>query len=399
MMAWVAAVVRVIAHWICGFWMRSVSVENGSGGSSPGCISSAAQSMVVPSSRGGVPVFSRPSAKPARSSVRESPIAGASPTRPAGICRSPIWMRPRRNVPVVSTTSASAIGAAVGQPDAGDAVAREQIVDLAFDHRQVRLPPDRRLHGRGVKLAVGLGARAAHGRTLAAIEEPELDAGGVGDAAHEAVERVDLAHQVPFAEPADRGIAGHGADGRKPLGDQRRTRAHARGRGRGLTAGMAAANDNHIEAGVHPRSSGSRRLLANANAAKITRNRRRVSRETYDSAHGVNQSFTNAEIAENNVEDVLDIDPAGQPAERRRRRPQFLGDQLFAPGAALGQRPVQRRNGVLQRPAVTGAGHEGGFCGREIIPGEGRERRYECIRASPGGGRNRECHRRRNTGS
>ena len=44
--------------------IRSVRVENGSGGSSPGCISSAAQSMVAPSSRGGVPVFSRPSAKP-----------------------------------------------------------------------------------------------------------------------------------------------------------------------------------------------------------------------------------------------------------------------------------------------------------------------------------------------
>ena len=132
----------------------------------------------------------------------------------------------------------------------------EQVVDLALDDRQVRLPPDRRLHGRRVKLAVGLGARAAHGRTLAAIKEAELDAGGVGDAAHEAVERVDLAHQVPFAEPADRGIAGHGADGRKPLGDQRRARAHARGRGRSLAAGMAAPNDNHIEAGVHRDSPG-----------------------------------------------------------------------------------------------------------------------------------------------
>ena len=45
--------------------MRVVSIENGSGGSSPGCISSADQSMVRPSSRGGVPVFKRPSAKPA----------------------------------------------------------------------------------------------------------------------------------------------------------------------------------------------------------------------------------------------------------------------------------------------------------------------------------------------
>ena len=41
--------------------------------------------MVLPSSRGGVPVFSRPSRKPSRSSVRASPTDGASPTRPAGI--------------------------------------------------------------------------------------------------------------------------------------------------------------------------------------------------------------------------------------------------------------------------------------------------------------------------
>ena len=44
-----------------------------------------AQSMVRPSSRGGVPVLSRPSAKPSRSSVRDKPSAGASPTRPAGV--------------------------------------------------------------------------------------------------------------------------------------------------------------------------------------------------------------------------------------------------------------------------------------------------------------------------
>src|SRR5213592_2409587 len=83
-MRWVAAFVRVMPHWTCGFSMRSVRVENGSGGSSPGCISTAAQSIVLPSSRGGVPVLSLPSANPRRSSVKERPIAGASPTRPAG---------------------------------------------------------------------------------------------------------------------------------------------------------------------------------------------------------------------------------------------------------------------------------------------------------------------------
>ena len=106
--------------------MRSVSIENGSGGSSPCCISSAAQSMVVPSSRGGVPVLSRPSVKPARSSVAERPSAGASPTRPAG------------DLPLADMDQAAQEGAggehdragskvpAIGQAHAGDAAVREQ---------------------------------------------------------------------------------------------------------------------------------------------------------------------------------------------------------------------------------------------------------------------------------
>ena len=69
----------------CGVVMRSVRNENGTGGSSPSWTSSPAQSIVVPSSRGGVPVLSRPSAKPARRKVCDRPSDGASPTRPAGI--------------------------------------------------------------------------------------------------------------------------------------------------------------------------------------------------------------------------------------------------------------------------------------------------------------------------
>jgi len=106
--SWVAGVVRVMPHWICGVVIRSVMTENGSGGSSPGCISTADQSMVVPSSRGGVPVFNRPRVKPARSKEVESPKAGASPTRPAGQFLSPRWISPRRKVPVVMTTAPQA---------------------------------------------------------------------------------------------------------------------------------------------------------------------------------------------------------------------------------------------------------------------------------------------------
>ena len=61
--------------------------------------------------------------------------------------------------------------AAVREPDAGDAPVRQiELVRLAFDHREIGGLADRALHGRGVELAVGLGARAAHRRTLAPVE-------------------------------------------------------------------------------------------------------------------------------------------------------------------------------------------------------------------------------------
>ena len=91
----------------------------------------------------------------------------------------------------------------------------DEIVGLGFDHGEIWLRRDRALHRRRIELAVGLGARAAHRRALAAVEHAKLDAAGIGDAAHQAVERIDLAHQMALAEPADGRIAGHGADGRE----------------------------------------------------------------------------------------------------------------------------------------------------------------------------------------
>ena len=123
----------------------------------------------------------------------------------------------------------------------------DQILDAALDHLQVGGGANGRLHRLAVELAVGLGARALHGGTLGAVEQPELNAGGVGDAAHQAVEGIDLAHQVALAEAADGRIAGHLADRGEGVGDERRTRAHARSRGRGFAAGVAAAHNDHVE--------------------------------------------------------------------------------------------------------------------------------------------------------
>src|SRR6185312_4266681 len=48
-------------------------------------------------------------------------------------------------------------------------------------------------------------------------------------------------------ETTDGGIAGHRADGREPMGDQGRLRAHPRSRGRGFAAGVAATDNDDVE--------------------------------------------------------------------------------------------------------------------------------------------------------
>ena len=69
----------------------------------------------------------------------------------------------------------------------------------------------------------------------------------VDRAAHDPVERVDLAHQMPLAEPADRRVAGHLADRRRGDASAAASRAKPRRRGRRLAAGMAAADHDDVK--------------------------------------------------------------------------------------------------------------------------------------------------------
>ena len=123
-------------------------------------------------------------------------------------------MIPRRNVPVVMTSDAAAQPPPVGEVETARPcpVAMSNVVRLGLDDGEARCVGDQPLHRRPVELAVGLGARSLNSGPLAAVEDAELDAGGVGGAAHQPVERVDLAHEVALAEPADRRVAGHLAD-------------------------------------------------------------------------------------------------------------------------------------------------------------------------------------------
>jgi hypothetical protein len=62
------------------------------------------------------------------------------------------------------------------------------------------------------------------------LQYAELDARPVDRSAHNAVDRVDFADKMTLAEPADRRVAGHLADRRPLVGQEKRARTEARRR-------------------------------------------------------------------------------------------------------------------------------------------------------------------------
>ena len=145
-------------------------------------------------------------------------------------------------------------GRAIGLPvfghDARDpATCHDQIVDPALDHVEAMQVQDLALHGHAVECPVGLGARTSHRRSLAPVEQAELNARRIRHPSHQPVKRIDLAHEMSLAQSADCRVAGHLANSRDLVGDENRARAMTGRRGRGLAAGMAAADHDHIICG------------------------------------------------------------------------------------------------------------------------------------------------------
>ena len=80
-----------------------------------------------------------------------------------------------------------------------------------------------------------------------------MDPDCIGDFAHHAAERIDLAYEVPFGNTANRRIAGHL---RNQVGihcDQGGAQPHACAGPRGFAAGMTSANHNYFNRLVHSR--------------------------------------------------------------------------------------------------------------------------------------------------
>ena len=95
----------------------------------------------------------------------------------------------------------------------------------------------------------------------------------------------------------------------------------------------------------------------------------------------VNQSFTNAEVAEDFIQHVFDIDAAGQSAKGPARVTQLFGDQLLARPLhnTLCYGAVQRCGGFLKYVTVTSPGHDCRFASRKRVSSECGQRAEQCI--------------------
>ena len=100
-----------------------------------------------------------------------------------------------------------------------------------------------------VQHAIGLGAGGAHGWSLTAVEDTELDAAEVGGGGHGAAEGIDFLDQMALADPANGRIAAHLPKCFDVVRQQQGFYPHAGSSQRCFGTGMAAADHDHIKTG------------------------------------------------------------------------------------------------------------------------------------------------------
>src|SRR6266508_1531570 len=189
--------------------------------------------------------------------------------------------------------SARRVVAPVARLDAPHTVSvHEQPGDHPLRQVQRRELLEQLAHRPAVEGAVALRARRPHGGTLGAVEHTELDRRAIGGAAHDAAQGVHLAHDGALGDPADRGIAGHLADGVEVGGEKQSPGVQASGHDRGLRASMASANHDDVVVECHaaiipaqtPRRRGRRRPARRTDAADAAgENSRRKAEKRYSS--------------------------------------------------------------------------------------------------------------------
>src|SRR5881396_3005556 len=163
-------------------------------------------------------------------------------------------MRPRRNVPAVSTTAR----ARKLRPSAVATPATRAVEYETRDHPLRELDARQALeqlpHRAAVQGAIALRPGRPDGGDLGAIEHAELDRRAIRRPPHDTAEGVDLADHGAFRDPADGGIAGHLTDSVEVGSQEEDLGAETGGHHRGLRSCMAGSHHDHIIVDAHARN-------------------------------------------------------------------------------------------------------------------------------------------------
>ena len=175
--------------------------------------------------------------------------AGNSPARPPGYCVSPMWISPRRNVPVVTITARAAIFDAVLRVTTPVTPA---VIDVSnpLDHRLLAastaagLSSSRRIAaGRAL---VRLRAEGLHGGAFAGVEHADMGVGRVGVEGHLPPRASISRTRCPLAGPPMLQLHGISEIASR-LSVSRRTSRPSRQPQARLRARVARADDDDVE--------------------------------------------------------------------------------------------------------------------------------------------------------
>ena len=220
-----ASVVRVMPQRTCWPGQRAVIHENGSGGSIARPASRARPSRWSDHrAAAACPSSGAPAASPGGASGAGRPGDGRLADPTGGHLRSPMWIRPFRKVPVVSTTDLARMRQSVEpRPRQSPDSARRRSSRTSLDRRTGSASPCTRSWT--ARLYSARSACARGPRTAGPLRRfrtrnwiPPRSAARAMTPSRASISRT----RWPLPEPADGGIAGHLADRVPPMGDQRR---------------------------------------------------------------------------------------------------------------------------------------------------------------------------------
>src|SRR6185369_11068532 len=138
--------------------------------------------------------------------------------------------------------------ATIFQHDASESsLIEHKIDDFSLPQMEIRGRFKRAPHLGAIAHAIRLGSWRLNRRAARSIEQSKLNASTIDDAAHDAAERVDLAHEMSLRNSTNRGIARHLTDEIEIQRNQACFSAESRRGRRRLAARMASANHDYIE--------------------------------------------------------------------------------------------------------------------------------------------------------